>query len=114
VVEGGGVDLLRAFLADLREEDGDALPGLGVGGVVDEAQQRDEVADVLALEKLHAAGDLVGDAGAGERELHLEREEVRAVEDGDLVGETPSSSISARMRLRMNSACSRSSIAWTT
>ena len=55
-------------------------------GVVDEAQQRDEIADVLALEKLHAAGDVVGDAGAGERELHLEREEMRAVEDGDLVG----------------------------
>ena len=85
MVGGGGVDLLRALLADLRQEHGDPGPGGDVRRVVHEAQQGDGVPDVLALEELHAAGDVVGDAGAGQRDLDLEREEVRAVEDGDLV-----------------------------
>ena len=65
--------------AGRSQEDGDALPGLGVGGIVDEAQERDEIADVLALKKFHAARDVIRQAGAGERELHFEGEEVRPV-----------------------------------
>ena len=53
-VEGGGVEFLGVFVADLGQEDGDARPGLDVGGVVDEAEQGDEVAHVLALEALIA------------------------------------------------------------
>ena len=85
VFAGDGVDFLRALFADLGEENGNALPGLFVGGVVNEAQEGDEVADVLALEKLYTAGDLVGHAGAGKRELDLEREKMRTVKNRDFV-----------------------------
>lgn len=65
VFAGDGVDLLRALFADFGEKNGDALPSLFVGGVVDEAEEGDEVADMLALEKFHPARDLVGNGGAG-------------------------------------------------
>ena len=81
VIECGGVDFDRAFFADFREEDGDALPGGGVGGIENEGDEGNEIADVLAFEKLHAAGYGVRDAGLGECELDFEGEEMRAVEE---------------------------------
>ena len=77
------------FSPTLGKQDGDALPGLGVGRIVDEPQERHQVADVLALEELHAARDVVGYPGAGQGDLGLDRDEVRAVEDGDVAEGDP-------------------------
>ena len=74
---------MRAFFADLGEEAGDTLPSRFVGGIVDEAQDRDEIADVLSLKEFHPGGDVVGNAHAGEGELRFERHEVRSIEHGD-------------------------------
>ena len=79
-----GVDLLRPFLAHLRQQHGQALPGGGVGRVVDETEQRNEVADVRLLEEADAARDLVGDFQPGQLELEIEGLEVGAIEDGDV------------------------------
>src|SRR5690606_12693545 len=52
--------------------------------VVDEAQERDEIADVRLFEEADAAGDLIRDLQARELELDIERLEMRAVEDRDV------------------------------
>jgi hypothetical protein len=84
VVERGGVDFLRALLADLGQQHAIRCQAMTSVGVVDEAQERHQVADVRLLEELHAARDLVGDLLPRELQLEVERLEMRAVEHGDV------------------------------
>ena len=79
IIQRDGVDLLRAFFADFGQQDDDTLPSLGIGRIVNETHQRDEIAHVLALEEFYSARDLVGHACFGKRELHFERQKVGSI-----------------------------------
>src|SRR5206468_3574098 len=75
----------RRALPDSRKDLQRALPGELVLGIDEEAQEREHVLDVALLEEPRAGPDLVGDAAPDELDLELERLEVGAVEDGDVL-----------------------------
>ena len=81
----GFPEALGGFIADAGHHFSDATEGDLIVAVDAELEEGGDVFDVHLFKESKAAGDLEGDAGAGELKLDLHGVEVGAIEDGNFV-----------------------------